>query len=120
VDDPRLVRRAEALADLPQDREHPPRLDLLLRQAARSVPLSSSMQKNRRPSGSSPKSKISTLFFEPGAGRCAGLLAEHLRRVAALAQLGPQDLQRHAPLDVDVLGLVDDPHAALAEPRSRR
>ena len=51
-----------------------------------------------------------------GAGRRLRLVAEHLRRVAALAQLRAQDLQRHPPLDVDVLGLVDHPHPALAQP----
>ncbi len=44
------------------------------------------------------------------------LVAEHLHHLRLLAEIEAEDLQRDLALDVDVLGLVDDAHAAFAEP----
>ncbi|MFY0537560.1 hypothetical protein [Nannocystis pusilla] len=46
----------------------------------------------------------------------ARLGAEHGGHLGPTAEVVAQDLERHLALDVDVLGLVDDAHAALAEP----
>ncbi len=48
-------------------------------------------------------------------GRGAGLVAEAVQGLGVAEGAARQDLQRHATAEGDLLGLVDDPHAAAAD-----
>ncbi len=50
-------------------------------------------------------------------GGRAGLALKPLERLSVAGQLLGQELQRHAAAELQVLGLVDDAHAAAAELR---
>ena len=73
------------------------------------------MAKNTEPEAVSPKSVMSTMFSWPIFEAALASCMKRATRSALRAKSSRQDLERDLLLDEDVLGEVDDAHAAFAE-----
>ena len=118
MDDARVVRRAQRRRHVAQDRQrarqlHRPLLldDLRQRRAVEQLHDDEAFARLGRP--------VVEHLHDVGVAdlrRRARLDAEALDHRLLVGVLAPHDLDRHAPPELEVLGLVHAPHAAFAEP----
>ena len=104
----------DLLGDVAEAR-HRHRPLLLGRRRTRLLPSRNSMTKYVDPSGSWPKSVMSTMCGLPMRRRRPRLLQEALGDLLVLRHLAAEDLDRDLLVDDLVPAAVDDPHPAFAE-----
>ncbi len=117
MDDPAIVGRGEPLADLAENGDEPPLIhgrgvDLAVEADAREELHEEHQATVGELAEVEDLDDVRRADFAGGPG----LFAEAGGLLRILAGLAAEDLEGDASLDVLVLGLVDDTHAALAEP----